>query len=82
MAYVVHSSLTNSQLSPIPARRQAVRRGNVFSRLVAGFRRWRHHVREREVLASLTERELADFGANSADVYQELSRPIWILPPL
>jgi uncharacterized protein YjiS (DUF1127 family) len=30
----------------------------------------------------LTERELADFGASSADVYRELSIPFWrALPP-
>jgi uncharacterized protein YjiS (DUF1127 family) len=33
-------------------------------------------------LADLTERELADFGASSADVYRELSAPFWrSLPP-
>jgi uncharacterized protein YjiS (DUF1127 family) len=38
--------------------------------------------RERRALARLTERELADFGASTADVYRELSTPVWrVLPP-
>jgi uncharacterized protein YjiS (DUF1127 family) len=39
-------------------------------------------VRERRALANLTERELADFGATTADVYRELSAPFWrVWPP-
>jgi uncharacterized protein YjiS (DUF1127 family) len=49
---------------------------------VSTVRAWRQRSRERRVLASLTERELADFGASTADVYRELSAPFWrALPP-
>jgi uncharacterized protein YjiS (DUF1127 family) len=49
---------------------------------VATLRLWRQRARERRVLAALNERELADFGASTADVYRELNTPIWhSLPP-
>ena len=49
---------------------------------VATLRLWRQRARERRVLATLNERELADFGASTADVYRELNTPIWhSLPP-
>jgi uncharacterized protein YjiS (DUF1127 family) len=54
----------------------------VFSRLAAGFQRWRRLMRDREALASLTDRDLADFGATRVDVYQEMAKPFWTLPPL
>jgi uncharacterized protein YjiS (DUF1127 family) len=45
-------------------------------------RQWRRRIHERRALAELTERDLADFGASSADVYRELSTPFWrSLPP-
>lgn len=66
-------SLTNSQ----PAARQAHGRG-----WLDAVRLWRRRIRERQALASLSERELADFGANSADVYRETSQPFWrAVPP-
>jgi uncharacterized protein YjiS (DUF1127 family) len=50
--------------------------------LLATLRLWRQRARERRALAELSERELADFGASSADVYRELSTPFWrSLPP-
>ncbi|HEY7579122.1 MAG TPA: DUF1127 domain-containing protein [Acetobacteraceae bacterium] len=50
--------------------------------LLATLRLWRQRVRERRALAELSARELADFGATSADVYRELSTPFWrALPP-
>jgi uncharacterized protein YjiS (DUF1127 family) len=42
---------------------------------------WRRRVRERRALANLTQRELADFGASTVDVYRELARPFWREPP-
>ena len=46
-------------------------------RLLETLRVWRRRVRERQALANLSERELADFGATTADVYRELSTPFW-----
>ena len=74
MSAFVHPPLTYSQ--PLATERTA-RRG-----LLATLRLWRQRARERRALADLTERELADFGATSADVYRELSTPFWrALPP-
>jgi uncharacterized protein YjiS (DUF1127 family) len=74
MSAFVHPPLTYSE--PLVTER-AGRRG-----LVATLRLWRQRARERRALAELTERELADFGASSADVYRELSTPLWrSLPP-
>jgi uncharacterized protein YjiS (DUF1127 family) len=62
---------------PLVARRSAPRLG-----LLATLRLWRQRARERRALADMTPRELADFGASSADVYRELSTPFWrSLPP-
>ena len=36
---------------------------------------------QRRALASLTDRELADFGATTADVYRELRTPFWRAQP-
>jgi len=52
-----------------------------LARLAATLRVWRQRSRERRVLAQLTQRELADFGAGSADVYRELSLPFWRAQP-
>jgi uncharacterized protein YjiS (DUF1127 family) len=74
MSAYVHPPLTYSQ--PLVTK-EAAPHG-----LLATFRQWRQRVRERRALAALTERELADFGASSADVYRELSTPFWrSLPP-
>ncbi len=72
-------SLTNSQVSSLP---RGARRRGLLTRMIGGVREWRHRVRERELLASLSDRELADFGATRADVYRELSAQFWrALPP-
>ena len=74
MSAYVHPPLTYSQAL---VTKRAARRG-----LLATLRQWRQRARERRALAALTERELADFGASSADVYRELSTPFWrSLPP-
>jgi uncharacterized protein YjiS (DUF1127 family) len=60
----------------------AVERAAPHPGFLATVRLWRQRVRERRALAELNARELADFGATSADVYRELSTPFWrALPP-
>jgi uncharacterized protein YjiS (DUF1127 family) len=81
MAGFAYQSLTNSQLSTAPARSPASRRGGLLSRLTANLRQWRRRIDERAALARLTQRELADFGASTADVYRELATPFWRAPP-
>jgi uncharacterized protein YjiS (DUF1127 family) len=81
MAGFAYPPLTNSQVSTLPARSRWRHRGGLLARLVATLRRWRRRVDERAALASLTHRELADFGASTADVYRELSTPFWRAPP-
>ena len=75
-----HPSLTNSQLLGVPA---VARRAHGTARrgFAATLRLWRRRIHERQALASLTERELADFGATTADVYRELATPFWRAPP-
>ena len=72
MAAITHSFLTNSR--PFAVRPWV--RG-----LAATLRLWRQRVRERQMLANLTDRELADFGATTADVYRELATPFWRAQP-
>jgi uncharacterized protein YjiS (DUF1127 family) len=81
MAGFAYQSLTNSQLSTRQARSPANRRAGLFSRLAANLRLWRRRIDERRALARLTQRELADFGASTADVYRELSTPFWRAQP-
>jgi uncharacterized protein YjiS (DUF1127 family) len=78
MAAIAHPLLTISQLSVRPARR---RDGRV-AQFAATLREWRQRSRERAALARLTPRELADFGASSADVHREITAPFWgVMPP-
>lgn len=78
MAAYVHPLLTISQLSLRPAKQRRGWLAGVATRL----QQWRKRSRERAALAQLTQRELADFGATSADVYRELSSSFWQnLPP-
>ncbi len=81
MAGFAYPSLTNSQVSTLPAGSSAGRRQGTFSRFVATVRQWRRRIDERAALAKLTHRELADFGASTADVYRELSTPFWRAQP-
>ena len=76
MSAYANPSLTNSQLPGL-----AVRPWRWFGRIAATVRQWRRRVREREALARLSQRELADFGATTADVYRELATPFWRSPP-
>ena len=75
MAVIAHPALTHSQ--PLGVRPWSGGRAHWVARLMATLRLWRRRVRERRALANLTERELADFGATSADVYRELGTPFW-----
>ena len=77
MAAIAHPMVTISQVSVRPARR---RRGRL-AQFAAALHEWRQRSRERAALAQLTQRELADFGANSADVYRELMTPFWRVQP-
>ncbi len=80
MTGLAQTSLINSQ--PLAARPWGDRHRSLLARIASTVRAWRQRSRERRVLASLTERELADFGASTADVYRELSAPFWrALPP-
>jgi uncharacterized protein YjiS (DUF1127 family) len=81
MAGFAYQSLTNSQLSTATARSPSGRRAGLLSRFAANFRQWRRRIDERAALARLTQRELADFGASTADVYRELATPFWRAPP-
>ena len=77
MSAFVYPALTNSQISAQPS-------GNsgLFGRLVRTARGWHRHNEEMRRLADMTQRELADFGASSADVYREINTPFWHIPPL
>jgi uncharacterized protein YjiS (DUF1127 family) len=79
MAAIVHPFLTNSQ--PLGVRPWLRGRSRPLARLAATLGLWRRRVRERRALADLTQRELADFGATTADVYRELASPFWRAPP-
>ena len=75
MAVIAHPALTNSQ--SLGVRPWLGGRSRWAARLAATLRVWRRRIRERRALASLTDRELADFGATTADVYRELATPFW-----
>lgn len=79
MAVLTYPSLTNSQ--PPSVRPWTGRGKPAVSRIMETLRLWRRRIRERRALASLTERELADFGASTADVYRELATPFWRAQP-
>jgi uncharacterized protein YjiS (DUF1127 family) len=74
MSGVARTSLINCHL---PSARPLLREDRLFAQPMATLRLWRWRIRERRVLARLTERELADFGASTADVYRELFSPFW-----
>jgi uncharacterized protein YjiS (DUF1127 family) len=79
MAGLAHPSLTNAQLSHLGI--QARQGAGLLARLAGTLGVWRRRIRERAVLADMTDRELADFGASRADVYRETSTPFWRSPP-
>jgi uncharacterized protein YjiS (DUF1127 family) len=68
MSAHIHPLLTYSQ--PLAVRPW-------FGHVSATVRLWRRRIYERRALASLTPRELADFGATTGDVYRELATPFW-----
>lgn len=77
MSAFVYPALTNSQISARPAAKQGL-----FRRLARTARAWQRHNEEMRALSEMTHRELADFGASSADVYREINTPFWHIPPL
>jgi uncharacterized protein YjiS (DUF1127 family) len=77
MAAFAHPLLIISQVSVRPARRRSGR----FAQFAATLHQWRQRSRERAALAQLSQRDLADFGASSADVYRELAAPFWRAQP-
>jgi uncharacterized protein YjiS (DUF1127 family) len=77
MAGFAHQSLTNFQLSALPARQRTRHGEGLLPRIAATLSLWRRRSRQRATLARLTDRELADFGASRADVYREVSTPFW-----
>jgi uncharacterized protein YjiS (DUF1127 family) len=83
MAALAQPLLTNSQLAPSHLPRFVERpRPSRLARLAATLRLWRGRLEQKRTLARLTSRELADFGASTADVYRELRTPFWrALPP-
>lgn len=81
MSGFTYPSLTNSQLSTLPAEHRR-HRPSRLARLFFTYLAWRKRRRELNALAQLSNRELADFGASTADVYRELDTPFWRIPPL
>ena len=79
MAAITHRFLTNSQ--PLGVRPWLGGRSRPLARLATTLRLWRRRVRERQALANLSQRELADFGATTADVYREVATPFWRAQP-
>lgn len=77
MSAFAYPALTNSQISARPGAKPGL-----FRRLARTARAWRHHNEEMRRLSEMTHRELADFGASSADVYREINTPFWHIPPL
>ena len=80
MSGFTYPSLTNSQLSTLPAERRR-HSPHRWAHLFAAVRQWRKRRRELNALAQLNDRELADFGASTGDVYREINTPFWRLPP-
>jgi uncharacterized protein YjiS (DUF1127 family) len=77
MSAFVYPALTNSQISARPAAKPGL-----FSRLAGTARAWHRHNEEMRRLSEMSQRDLADFGASSADVYREINTPFWHIPPL
>jgi uncharacterized protein YjiS (DUF1127 family) len=77
MSAFTYPALTNSQISAQPATHPGL-----FSRLTRTAREWHRHNEEMRRLSEMTQRELSDFGASSADVYREINTPFWHIPPL
>ena len=78
MSASTYRPLINSQVSTLPG---ASGRACWLSRGIATLRLWRRRSRERAALAALGPRDLADFGASTADVYRELNTPFWRAQP-
>jgi uncharacterized protein YjiS (DUF1127 family) len=77
MAALVHQGLTNCQAAAYSRDVTAARRRGPFAQVAATLRAWHRHAREQQELAQLSERELRDMGASSADVWREIRQPFW-----
>jgi uncharacterized protein YjiS (DUF1127 family) len=77
MSAFVYPALTNSQISARPAAKSGL-----FNRLARKARAWHRHNEEMRRLSEMSQRDLSDFGASSADVYREINTPFWHIPPL
>lgn len=77
MAALVHQSLTNCQAVRFTSGHAAASRTGVFARVAATVREWQRHAEEQGELARLSDRELRDMGASSADVWREVRQPFW-----
>jgi uncharacterized protein YjiS (DUF1127 family) len=79
MSATSHPFLTNSQVIGVHPATDG--RQHPLAWFAATLRLWRRRIRERRALANLTQRELADFGATTADVYREVATPFWRAQP-
>lgn len=77
MAALAHQGLTNCQALAYSTRAAAAPQPGLFARLTDTLRQWQRRSRERLELASLSERELRDMRASSADVWREIRQPFW-----
>lgn len=74
MATLAHPSLTNSHVSHAWT--------EPLARALTTLRLWHNRIEQRRALSRLSPRDLADFGASSADVYREVHTPFWrAVPP-
>ena len=81
MATLVHPSLTNCQDLPYSSQFAGRRQPGLLERLAATLRHWERRSRERQELARLSDRELRDMRASSADVWHEIRQPFWRATP-
>lgn len=81
MAGFADTTLTNSHSSALSPMVRSRPRVTLLSRLIGTLQLWRRRLHERQALGAMSPLELSDFGASSADVYRELSRPFWRAPP-
>ena len=69
---MTHQTLTKSQALPF-----APPQASLLARVATTLRHLRTEARERAELAALSDRELRDMSASSADVWHEIRRPYW-----
>lgn len=77
MAALVHRSLTNSQAIALPAPFAGLSRPSLGERIGETLELWARRLRERQELARMSERELRDMRASTADVWRETNQWFW-----